>query len=88
MRIATWNLEHLNDEHGAGCVERTEEEFDTIARRIEALDSDVVAFQEVENEAAARRVFDPSRWNIVMSSRPETGQGPICYNRSEGGLQH
>ena len=60
LRIATWNLEHLNDEHGEGCVERTEEDFVAIARRIEALASDVVAFQEVENEPAATRVFDPS----------------------------
>ena len=88
LRIATWNLEHLNDEHGEGCVERAQEDFDAIARRIEALDSDVVAFQEVENEAAARRVFHRSRWNIVMSSRPDTGPGPTCYNRPEGRLQH
>ena len=55
-----WNLEHLNDEHGEGCVERTDADFDAIARRIEALDADVVAFQEVENEAAALRVFNRS----------------------------
>ena len=88
LRIAAWNLEHLNDRDGEGCVERSDEDFDAIARRIEALDAGVVAFQEVENEAAARRVFNPARWNIVMSSRPETGEGPTCYNRPEGGLQH
>ena len=70
LRIAAWNLEHLNDEHGEGCVGRTEEDFDVIARRIEALDADLVAFQEVENEAAARRVFDPGKWNVVMSLTP------------------
>ena len=88
LRIASWNLEHLNDAHGEGCVERSGDDFDAIARRIEALDADVVAFQEVENEAAARRVFDPARWNVVMSSRPDTGEGPTCYNRPEGRLQH
>ena len=88
LRIAAWNLEHLNDQHGEGCVERTEEDFDAIARRIDALGADVVAFQEVENAAAARRVFNPARWNIVMSSRPDTGVGPTCYNRPEGRLQH
>ena len=88
LRIAAWNLEHLNDRPGEGCVERTEEDFDTIARRVEALGADVVAFQEVENAAAARRVFNPAKWNIVMSSRPDTGEGPTCYNRPEGRLQH
>ena len=88
LRIATWNLEHLNDEHGEGCVERTGEDYDAIARRIETLDADVVAFQEVENEAAARRVFDPAKWNVVVSSRLDTGEGPTCYNRPEGRLQH
>ena len=81
LRIAAWNLEHLNDEHGEGCVERTEGDFDAIARRIEALDADLVAFQEVENEAAARRVFDPGKWNVVMSSRPPTGERQECWRR-------
>ena len=88
LRIAAWNLEHLNDEHGEGCVERSEEDFDAIARRIESLGADVVAFQEVENEAAARRVFDPVKWNVVMSTRPGTGDGPTCYDRPMGRLQH
>ena len=88
LRIAAWNLEHLNDARGEGCVERSEQDFNAIARQVEALGADVVAFQEVENEAAARRVFDPARWNIAMSSRPDTGEGPVCYNRPEGRLQH
>ena len=87
LRIAAWNLEHLNDRRGEGCVERTEEDFDAIARKIEALGADVVAFQEVENAAAASRVFSPAKWNIVMSSRPDTGEGPACYDRPEGRVQ-
>ena len=88
LRIAAWNLEHLNDENDEGCVERSEEDLDAIAHRIEALGADVVAFQEVENEAAAQRVFDPAKWDVVMSSRPDTGEGPICYDRAEGRLRH
>lgn len=88
LRVATWNLEHLNDAEGEGCIERSEEDYDAIGRRIEALDADVVAFQEVENEAAARRVFDPAKWSIAMSSRPDAGQGPVCWDRPEGRLQH
>ncbi len=88
LRIAAWNLEHLNDAKGKGCIERSQEDYDAIGRRIEALDANVVAFQEVENEAAARRVFDPAKWSIVMSSRPDMGQGPACWHRPEGRLQH
>ncbi len=87
LRIATWNLEHLNDAHGEGCIERTEDDFDEIARRIAAINADIVAFQEVENEAAARRVFDTGRWKIVMSSRPHTRERRRCRDRPEGRLQ-
>ena len=88
LRIAAWNLEHLVDEHGEGCIVRSEDDYDAIARQIEALDADVVAFQEVENEAAARRVFDPAKWQIVLSSRPDPGEGRTCWDNPNGTLQN
>lgn len=56
MRIAAWNLEHLNAENGAGCVTRDQGDYDAIAGQIQKIDPDVVAFQEVENKAAAQVV--------------------------------
>ena len=70
LRIATWNLEHLDDTDGDGCVGRTQTDYDAMARQAAALGADIVAFQEVENEAAARRVFLAPTWDLAMSSRP------------------
>ncbi len=86
--IATWNLEHLNDTVGEGCVPRTRSDYAELARRIAALDADVVAFQEVENESAARLVFPAGEWDIAFSTRPSTGPGPRCYDRPEARLSH
>lgn len=88
LTLATWNLEHLNDTVGEGCVPRTQADYAALAGQIEALDADVVAFQEVENEAAARRVFPAGRWDIAFSTRPFTGAGPPCYDRPEARLNH
>ena len=88
LRIVTWNLEHLVDERGEGCIVRSEDDLDAIARRIEALGADIIAFQEVENLAAAERVFDPAKWHVVMSSRPDPGQGPTCWDNPNGRLQN
>ncbi len=88
LTVATWNLEHLNDTVGEGCVPRTESDYAELARRIAALDAHVVGFQEVENEAAGRRIFPSGEWDIAFSTRPSTGSGPPCYNRPEARLSH
>ena len=88
LRIAAWNLEHLVDEHGEGCIVRSEDDLDSIARQIEALGADLIAFQEVENQVAAERVFDPARWHVIMSSRPDPGEGPTCWDNPNGRLQN
>ena len=61
LRIASWNLEHLKDSDGEGCVGRTGADYAAIAGRLAELDADIVALQEVENAAAAYRVFAASR---------------------------
>ena len=62
--IAAWNLEHLNDMDGQGCVPRESADYDAIAQQVVTLRADVVAFQEVENEAAARRIFPSGSWHV------------------------
>ena len=57
-------------------------------RRIGELDADIVAFQEVENEAAAHRVFPASDWHVELSRRPPMEQGPACWDRPEARLGH
>ena len=88
LRVATWNLEHLDDTNGAGCVGRADGDYAALARRIDALGADIIAFQEVENTAAAGRVFDAQRWRVEVSSRPSTGYAFACRGRPEGRLGH
>ena len=82
LRIASWNLEHLKDSDGEGCIGRTGADYAAIAGRLPELDADIVALQEVENAAAAHRVFPGSHWRVEMSSRPETKRSRRCRGRS------
>ena len=88
LRIAAWNLEHLDDTDGEGCLGRAGADYAAIAREIEALNADIIAVQEVENIAAARRVFPASRWDVVMSSRPPIKDPRRCWDRPEARLGH
>ena len=88
LRIAAWNLEHLDDTSRDGCAPREPADYDAIAAQVEELALDVVAFQEVENEAAAHRVFPRSDWHVEVSSRPDTGPGPTCWHQPGQRLGH
>ena len=88
LRIAAWNLEHLDDDDGAGCVGRSASDYAALARQIEALDADIVAFQEVENAAAAHRVFPASGWHVEMSRRPPMERSRACWDKPEARLGH
>ena len=88
LRIAAWNLEHLDDTDGAGCVGRTGADYGSLARRIGELEADVVAFQEVENAAAAHRVFPVSKWHVEVSLRTHMKRSRACWNRPEARLGH
>lgn len=88
LRIATWNLEHLKDSDGEGCVGRTVADYSAIAGRLAELDADIVALQEVENAAAAHRVFPAAEWRVEMSARPPTEQSARCRQRPSSRLGH
>ena len=81
LRLAAWNLEQLDDTDGAGCVPRRRADYERIRRQVERLGADIVAFQEVENATAARRVFPESGWNVEVSRRPSAGPGRPCRER-------
>ena len=83
LRIAAWNLELLKDTDLEGCIPREESDYAAIARQVEALDADIVAIQEVENEAAARRVFPPPEWQVEVSTRPIRDSNRTCRERPE-----
>ena len=88
VRVAAWNLEHLADTNDEGCVGRDDADYTGLSEHIDALGTDVIAFQEVENAAAAERVFDAERWSVEVSARPSTGTGPPCSGRPEARLGH
>ena len=88
LRIATWNLEHLNDTDEAGCLPRDQADYDAIADRIREIDPDVVAFQEVENRDAAQRVFPATHWHVEVSARPEAPATRECWDVAGNYLHH
>ena len=88
LRIAAWNLEHLDDSDGEGCVGRKSADYAALARQIEQLEADIVAVQEVENVAAARRVFPASEWNIEMSGRSPMARSRACWGKPGARLGH
>lgn len=78
FRIVSWNVEHLAEREGTGCRPRTAEEYAQLRNYADALQADVIAFQEVESAAAAARVFDPAKYAIVIESRPGSGAHAEC----------
>ena len=81
LTIASWNLRFLAEGNGQGCRPRSDADYAELRRAVEGLNADIIAFQEVENLAAARRVFDRRRYNIIMERRRAPSRG-IC--RVEG----
>lgn len=84
LKIASWNMEHLAERDGEGCRPRTETDYFRLRAHAEALGADVIAFQEVQNRAAAERVFDPAIYDVVMSWRPPSTRNGEC--RGQPGL--
>lgn len=75
LRLATWNLEHLAANAGDGCRSRTEADYERLRHHAARLNADIVALQEVENEAAIARVFDPTVYAIEISRQPDLDLG-------------
>jgi len=81
LTIASWNMEHLAASDGSGCRPRTPADYAALRAYADQIDADVVAFQEVESAAAAARVFDPSRWTILIEQRAGSGRRGECGGR-------
>ncbi|WP_292134791.1 hypothetical protein [Brevundimonas sp.] len=81
LKIASWNMEHLAERDGEGCSPRTGADYARLRAHASALGADVIAFQEVQNRAAAERVFDPALYDVVMSGRPASTRSGECRGR-------
>ena len=69
LRLVAWNIEHLAEQNGTGCVPRTDQEYARLRSFAETLEADVVALQEVESVGAVARVFPEEEWDIILSER-------------------
>ncbi|MCY3885662.1 MAG: endonuclease/exonuclease/phosphatase [Gammaproteobacteria bacterium] len=88
LRIAAWNLEHLNADEREGCVIRTQNDYDIIKNSIDELEFDIVAIQEVKDIEATRRVFPEDEWNVEISKRPPMKATRECWGLPNQYLQH
>ncbi len=70
LRFVSWNIEHLAENNGEGCVPRNDSDYFRLRDFAVNLDADVVALQEVESAKAVARVFPEDDWNIIVSDRP------------------
>ena len=77
--LASWNIEHLAAADGQGCRERDGAEYQAIRRYLEQIRADVIAFQEVENQQAAARIFPAAEYDVYISTRP-TRTFSQCYD--------
>ncbi|HEY4582856.1 MAG TPA: endonuclease/exonuclease/phosphatase family protein [Lysobacter sp.] len=84
LTVASWNVEHLAERDGTGCRPRVAADYAAMRAHVERLGADVVAFQEVESEAAAERVFDPARWTVLIENRIGTVRTADCGGRAKG----
>lgn len=85
LRIASWNLEHLAEADGLGCRPRNEADYAALRAYADQLSADVIAFEEVENAAAAARVFPPDRYVVAMSQRPSSDRLGFCGHDATDG---
>lgn len=83
LRLATWNLEHLAAKGDDGCRPRTDADYERLRHHAARLQADIVALQEVENATAVARVFDPTRYAIEISGRPDQDLGTCRQRRGQ-----
>jgi len=82
LKIATWNLEWLNAKDDTGNVKRKPEDYDRLKGYADKLNADVVAFQEVDGDAAAARVFDAARYAIHLTSESDIQRTGFAYKKT------
>jgi len=76
LTLCTWNIEHLAANNDAGCRPRKNHDYQALQKFVADLNADIIAFQEVENMSAARRVFKASEYHIEISERATVKLGP------------
>lgn len=86
--MATWNLEWLHHRNGRGPVPRGDADYARLRAHAERLAADIVAVQEVEDEAALARVFEPSRYAFHLVSQRSPQRAGFAYRRGLSVVHH
>lgn len=86
IKLATWNMEHLAENNGEGCVPRHDSDYFKLRDFAKTLKADVVALQEVESVKAVARVFPEKDWHIIVSDRPAS-ESYECYGNKQNSTQ-
>ncbi len=71
LRVVTWNLRNFPDEH---------QDLELLRARLESLDADVIAVQEIKEPAALRALLP--QWKLAISGRGGRGRQKlgVLYN--------
>lgn len=88
LRIASWNLEWLHRQDGAGPVPRRAEDYARLRSYAERLAADVVAVQEVDGPEALARVFDPGRYDLQLADERGNQRGGFAVRRGLETIRH
>jgi len=86
LRFVSWNMEHLAENNGEGCVPRNDSDYFKLRDFATNLEADIVALQEVESAQAVARVFPEDDWNIIVSDRPAS-LSYECYGNGKKSTQ-
>ena len=82
VTIASWNIRWLHARDGTGRVKREEADYQRLAGYAAVLDADIVALQEVNGSAAARRVFDPAIYAFHFPDDGHVQQAGFAVKKS------
>ncbi len=83
LKLASWNMEHLADADGEGCRPREPEDYLALKRHADRINADIIAVQEVENEQALARVFDPELWSFEIARNPDQETPRPCAGMAD-----
>jgi len=87
LTVASWNFGFLAEEDGRGCYPRVANDYDRLRDYVRRIDADIIAFQEVESEAAAERVFDPAVYDIsITKGGTDDFEATPCWGQPDQNL--
>ncbi len=86
LKLASWNMEHLAENNGEGCVPRNDSDYYKLRDFARTFEADVVALQEVESAKAVARVFPERDWHIIVSDRAPSASYE-CYGNGQKSTQ-